>query len=151
MDRFKGYLTETPSRFRLASGSLPARCCCCTGVVWRHLYDGHAGGISNEGNQCFASSICQALSACVTLLSRLGAERNTPTCSAIGGLLGSLLLELHWRRYDGDREPLAPLRVTALLNSVGGYAEGEHNDAAEFSSSSAVVLRFHHSSRYLAL
>jgi hypothetical protein len=25
MDRFKGYLTETPSRFRLASGSLPAR------------------------------------------------------------------------------------------------------------------------------
>ena len=25
MDRFKGNLTETPSRFRLASGSLPAR------------------------------------------------------------------------------------------------------------------------------
>ena len=86
----------------------------------------------NEGNQCFASSICQALSACVALLSRLDAERSTSTCSAIDGLLGSLLLELHWRRYDGNREPLAPLRVTALLNSVGGFAEGEQNDAAEF-------------------
>ena len=86
----------------------------------------------NEGNQCFASSICQALSACVALLSRLDAERSTSTCSAIDGLLGSLLLELHWRRYDGNREPLAPLRVTALLKPADGFAEGEQHGAAEF-------------------
>ena len=101
-------------------------------MVFQHLADAHAGGITNRGNECFASAVVQSLSALQCCLARIDAEIATGYASVIDEKLGELLLELSWRRYDADRTPASPLSVSALVALMGGFHAGEQHDAAEF-------------------
>ena len=101
-------------------------------VVFQHLADAHAGGITNRGNECFASAVVQSLSALQCCLARIDAEIATGYASVIDEKLGELLLELSWRRYDADRTPASSLSVSALVALMGGFRAGEQHDAAEF-------------------
>ena len=101
-------------------------------MVFQHLADAHAGGITNRGNECFASAVVQSLSALQCCLARIDAEIATGYASVIDEKLGELLLELSWRRYDADRTPASSLSVSALVALMGGFRAGEQHDAAEF-------------------